>query len=38
VVIAPVEHVVTIEAGQELHDRATLAEPIAIAEDPEAAP
>ena len=35
---APVEHVVTIEAGQELHDRATLTEPIAIAEDPEAAP
>ena len=34
----PVEHVVTIEAGKELHDRATLTEPIGTGEDPEATP
>jgi hypothetical protein len=35
---APVEHEVVIQAGETMHDRATLAEPIAAAEDPEAAP
>ncbi len=34
----PVEHVVTIEAGATVHDRATLTEPIRIAEETEATP
>ena len=34
----PVEHTVTIEAGQALHDRATLTEPIRVAEETEATP
>jgi hypothetical protein len=35
---APVEHEVIVEAGSTVHDRATLTEPIAITEEPEAAP
>jgi serine/threonine-protein kinase len=35
---APVEHEVVIEATETLHDRATLSEPIAATEDPEARP
>jgi serine/threonine-protein kinase len=34
---APVEHEVVVEAGSTVHDRATLAEPITVA-DPEATP
>ena len=32
----PVEHVITVEAGQDVHDRATLDEPVAASGDPEA--
>jgi hypothetical protein len=35
---APVEHVVTIEAGREVHDSAALTEPLGMAEAPEATP
>jgi len=35
---APVEHVITIEAGKDLHDRAALTEPAVPAQSPEAAP
>ncbi|NND27333.1 MAG: PEGA domain-containing protein, partial [Myxococcales bacterium] len=35
---APVEHEVVIEMGETLHDRATLTEPIAVAEQPQATP
>ncbi|MGB5283529.1 MAG: serine/threonine-protein kinase [Polyangiales bacterium] len=35
---APVEHEVVIKQGETMHDRATLSEPIAIAEEPEATP
>ena len=34
----PVEHVVTIEAGQEVQDRATLSEPIGVGQDSETTP
>ncbi|MGB5702124.1 MAG: PEGA domain-containing protein, partial [Polyangiales bacterium] len=34
----PVEHVVTIEAGQEVQDRATLSEPSGVGQDSEATP
>jgi hypothetical protein len=34
----PVEHVVTIEADQDLHDHAVLAEPVAAVQDAEGAP
>ena len=34
----PVEHVISIEAGQDLHDRAVLTEPAGAAADTEAAP
>jgi len=35
---APVEHVITVEAGQTVHDRATLTEPVGTGEEEEAAP
>ena len=35
---APVEHEVVVEAGDTVHDRATLSEPIAVTDDTEAAP
>ena len=35
---APVEHVITIEAGREIHDHAILTEPLGMGETPEAAP
>ncbi len=35
---APVEHQVVVEAGRTVHDRATLAEPIAAADGTEATP
>jgi len=35
---APVEHEVVVEAGKRVHDRATLSEPTAIADDPETTP
>jgi len=35
---APVEHVITVEAGQTVHDRATLTEPVGMGEAQEAAP
>jgi hypothetical protein len=35
---ASVEHEVVVKAGDTVHDRATLSEPIAVTDDAEAAP